>query len=354
MPRFAGPAHAPIAESRERSPPRHGRASRGRGRPWEPAAQMPPAQAGGADESRASAACRTGCRRESRRCRGWRWTTCACTAIPPSRAKLGRARLSPRAATSTSGRARSSICRTRLWHVVQQKQGRVGTTARLNQVGINDDKRLEREADAMGAAALAAPRTSLHAPPPSDPGRPPAMVAQRTVEDDLAGLEAAYQGTNDPLLRKILAEARGLSDIEFSEQRRPRTGSCRAPAARRPARARDQHRPRHRGAVRRQSLVLHEMIHVSADRRYNANRIGEPDPALTAVVNPNQSKQEQLAAIGKQARFRYALAEALHGRVDGDAKLSKPVRAMVKDRLEQITWRPTASSIPSRASSITS
>jgi hypothetical protein len=41
------------------------------------------------------------------------------------------------------------------WHVVQQKQGRVQSTMLLrDSIPINDDRRLEREADAMGAKAL--------------------------------------------------------------------------------------------------------------------------------------------------------------------------------------------------------
>jgi len=39
------------------------------------------------------------------------------------------------------------------WHVVQQRQGRVQPTFQTKGVGINDDHRLEREADVMGARA---------------------------------------------------------------------------------------------------------------------------------------------------------------------------------------------------------
>ncbi len=41
------------------------------------------------------------------------------------------------------------------WHVVQQKQGRVGITAHLSNVAVNDDPALESEADVMGARAAA-------------------------------------------------------------------------------------------------------------------------------------------------------------------------------------------------------
>ena len=44
------------------------------------------------------------------------------------------------------------------WHVIQQKQGRVKPTGLLRGVGINNDERLEHEADVMGEKLL------LHAP----------------------------------------------------------------------------------------------------------------------------------------------------------------------------------------------
>ena len=41
------------------------------------------------------------------------------------------------------------------WHVVQQSQGRVNSTIQAKGVSLNDDSALEREADVMGAKALA-------------------------------------------------------------------------------------------------------------------------------------------------------------------------------------------------------
>jgi hypothetical protein len=40
------------------------------------------------------------------------------------------------------------------WHVVQQKQGRVQPTLKIDDVAINDNPALEHEADVMGAKAL--------------------------------------------------------------------------------------------------------------------------------------------------------------------------------------------------------
>lgn len=40
------------------------------------------------------------------------------------------------------------------WHVVQQKQGRVKSTANVNGTAINDDVNLEKEADTLGKESL--------------------------------------------------------------------------------------------------------------------------------------------------------------------------------------------------------
>lgn len=51
------------------------------------------------------------------------------------------------------------------WHVVQQKQGRVKATAQLREGrGLNQDERLEREADRMGAEAARSPDQDAPAP----------------------------------------------------------------------------------------------------------------------------------------------------------------------------------------------
>lgn len=80
------------------------------------------------------------------------------------------------------------------WHVVQQKQGRVRPTMALGGTAINDDAGLEREADRMGAQALA--RTAPLHPPVHAEGNPiaggparttGAPVAQRRLDDTLIG-----------------------------------------------------------------------------------------------------------------------------------------------------------------------
>ncbi len=48
-----------------------------------------------------------------------------------------------------------------LWHVVQQKQGRVKPTLQVRGMAINGDEGLEREADVMGAKALSPQRAAI-------------------------------------------------------------------------------------------------------------------------------------------------------------------------------------------------
>ncbi|RUL77495.1 DUF4157 domain-containing protein [Dyella choica] len=68
------------------------------------------------------------------------------------------------------------------WHVVQQRQGRVKETVQTAGVGVNDDVGLEREADVMGARALAGGAGKKQDPRPS-PSRQLATAAsvQRTA-----------------------------------------------------------------------------------------------------------------------------------------------------------------------------
>jgi hypothetical protein len=72
------------------------------------------------------------------------------------------------------------------WHVIQQAQGRVRPTMQMkNGVPVNEDRELEREADAMGARALArsanAGAAAGSARPLLSPGRPMQM---RWIVDD--------------------------------------------------------------------------------------------------------------------------------------------------------------------------
>jgi hypothetical protein len=70
------------------------------------------------------------------------------------------------------------------WHLVQQKQGRVKPTRDVAGRPVNDDPRLEREAEAMGATLRAARTTMAPAPAPFAP------VAPVTINPVAAGTAA--------------------------------------------------------------------------------------------------------------------------------------------------------------------
>lgn len=108
------------------------------------------------------------------------------------------------------------------WHVVQQKQGRVRPTLQAAGVGVNDDPRLEAEADAM-AARLGAPqavsRASAAAPPAQ---RKPGAARDAVVE--LAYAEPAWGAAPAQLLANanvvVLNDGTGarVMKINFAER----------------------------------------------------------------------------------------------------------------------------------------
>ncbi|MFB9241366.1 DUF4157 domain-containing protein [Massilia antarctica] len=119
------------------------------------------------------------------------------------------------------------------WHLVQQRQGRVGVTMRAAGHAINDDAGLEREADAMGALALSSgvgdsaneASTSAARPDPDDgrafPGgthsaaaNPHGAVAQRTPDAAIASLPA--HAPEKQQLEQILANTRRLSSTYYA------------------------------------------------------------------------------------------------------------------------------------------
>jgi hypothetical protein len=84
------------------------------------------------------------------------------------------------------------------WHVVQQKQGRVGATLQMKGVALNDDAALEHEADAMGFRA-AQTEHARAAPVPSLPvqggiiqRKPPSKPANTATVTLYVGETGAY------------------------------------------------------------------------------------------------------------------------------------------------------------------
>lgn len=83
------------------------------------------------------------------------------------------------------------------WHVVQQKQGRVKPTSQVKGININDNERLEKEADVMGEKAIQLRTTefsqnlhdqSIHMDPISVEEK---QIVQRVVYPDMATMWAA-------------------------------------------------------------------------------------------------------------------------------------------------------------------
>lgn len=84
------------------------------------------------------------------------------------------------------------------WHAAQQKQGRVRPTGSAGGAAVNDDARLEREADQMGARALS--------PGMAGPGTPPMGSTQA---DGAAGARSPIQR-----VIKLYNDGKGLSKAD--------------------------------------------------------------------------------------------------------------------------------------------
>ena len=78
-----------------------------------------------------------------------------------------------------------------VWHVVQQTQGNVQPTTQKSGIPVNNDQRLEHEADVMGAKAVMKARESIQTQQKNDP---PSAVNQVGKLADVQGDGAVVQG----------------------------------------------------------------------------------------------------------------------------------------------------------------
>lgn len=168
----------------------------------------------------------------------------------------------------------------------------------------------------------------------------PALVAQCVLDEERAALAEVHHTTQDTLLRNIVGEATGLDHVDFQSGPDPEKAHAARVAPDRTRHEVNLDPDQLTTPLVRQSHLLHELIHVSADRRYNANAGGDRDPALTAVVDPGQTIAEQDAEIGRQSKHRYGLAESLHDGVDDDDAVGDDVKALVKDRASRAMGHP--------------
>ena len=91
------------------------------------------------------------------------------------------------------------------WHVVQQMQGRVKPTMQAQEVAINDDRQLEKDADVMGAKAL---KTSIQSAQLKKVGSS-CHTAQRVIP----GLDK-YKNSNEIPDKWIDAYIKDIEDTE--------------------------------------------------------------------------------------------------------------------------------------------
>jgi len=109
-----------------------------------------------------------------------------------------------------------------LWHVVQQRQGRVRVTTRVAGRGVNADAELEREADVMGARALqrvaASPRSEAAAPTETTAASPSlderAPLQRVSAISQRSGLDADLRDELNATISKITAASKKDDDSE--------------------------------------------------------------------------------------------------------------------------------------------
>jgi hypothetical protein len=209
---------------------------------------------------------------------------------------------------------------------IGQIEQRLNSTPRIAQLARISET-LAGTMDSHAAVAQARAAGSLQA----------GQVSQRrTIDDELQALEDEYQQTDDPLLRRVLEEARLLSDVEFTSVHDPEQGHAERETQGDTRAHLINLDPRITDPETRQSLILHELIHVSADRKYNVNQTGEPEPAITAVVNPLASEPERLEDIRQQNVYRRNLATHLASVVEGDWVVDEEASKLVLARVPRI------------------
>jgi hypothetical protein len=224
------------------------------------------------------------------------------------------------------------------WHVVQQKQGRVRATRSVNGLPVNDDARLEDEADSYAAGPVAAKPGDAEE---SDVVQRfdvaayikaygiPALVALVGIglatyylkgwfaeapekAQDKAMLEQERDNSTDPVLIKILNEV-------LAAHADPAVGvtyghsSQKSHAGRRGDTRDDAHdvvidQKQITDPTQRESYVVHELTHVTSDRKYGIN--AEPD-----IVAHNM---KSLALGVTDTAFRKTVLAGIETQVDLD------------------------------------
>lgn len=209
------------------------------------------------------------------------------------------------------------------WHVVQQAQGRVRPTLHAGDVPVNDDPRLEREADEMGARARSAASVASAPPPeaPAVPARPPAGAPVQGVwatvqgEDRKSNLRTVFLKGGRTVYRRssdgrLFVRASGSAD-DGTLIVRSKGGRARAEALGRLARQGPSgvDKERRRAATQRIRQVKRQA------QRQRRRRDVDVRPRFETL---DALQQEQVLALGRNiaqhaaALFENDLADYLH------------------------------------------
>lgn len=173
------------------------------------------------------------------------------------------------------------------WHIVQQAQGRVRATRQMQgRVLLNDDVRLEREADAMGAKAAAAGQM-LQRPALAAAAGPGRGLVQRVVYPHMATMWAAVEPTQpeaqikaitdaDTALSQVYADVEALlahMDFVYQAGKQPEAGATPDPNQVYSIYygLRTELRAPYNDATRYVGAILHEMMHVAAGLQFDTN-----------------------------------------------------------------------------------
>jgi hypothetical protein len=264
------------------------------------------------------------------------------------------------------------------WHVVQQKQGRVRTSAQMKGEKLNDEPALEGEADVMGARAaahagrgpLADQGVGLARVHPLGDGAP----VQRTVYNSMDAMWTALDPGRtrqqieavinaDPVLVQAYGDvAHHLGRMEFVYQNGTQPAAAMLPDI---ITGRYDivygHRNEMRGdylnETRYVGAVLHEMMHIAAALQYATNapptgKVGHvanmnlPAPAPQAVLNPEFGLTDaQLDAAAAQMNVIVANWDRLLAEADLDVQngdLSGAQRAAINGRRDYAIDLPGA------------
>ncbi|TAF35814.1 MAG: DUF4157 domain-containing protein [Cytophagales bacterium] len=260
------------------------------------------------------------------------------------------------------------------WHVVQQKQGRVKPTMQMkDKVNVNNDSGLEKEADVMGAKALqmkipsnvaahiAIQSTSnkkkdfglvdnlleavtQHKSHKTAEVSSSGIIQLVSIEEDIQALKDVKQISNDPLLSKILKEVidtiekKTTSAVHGESSQKSHMG---------PEGKHGENRSHkividptnYPDDVERQSVLVHETIHASADTKYGFNKKFDTD--AFNIVHSDKDKTTDLEAYNAQVPVLIEILYSLKSKIEKDRKkLGETLADHIVGRIDRAIGAP--------------